>query len=454
MVVGGLVNGTTYDFDVRAVSNTDAKGNHGSASATPSTVPGAPTLTATGDYKRIKLDWTASTDNGGAAITSFRIERQDNGIWGNPRMFPGSATTWTASVLSNGTEYTYRIFAINVAGDSGWTSATALTLAHQPKAPDPPVLPGTGSVTPGPGSLTYTWEPPNFNGGAPITRYEYQYKPTDSSSWSSGRTDDGETLSVELENLNPAKTYDFEVSARNSAGLGDELEIPEGSPSATAPTAAPTISAIASEDASNNADLVTLTWTKLDDARNGGATLDGYLINWKDNREMTAWQTDLTAVTYNVATVVYTFPHTGRSPGTIYTYRVRAQNGVGDGGPWSAEVSATTPANMPDMIAAPPEVSGADVDAILVDWDEPQSDGGSAITGYELQVRTGTEQFVDADDTIIDSLPGNRTDYTHRGVRGGVDYFYRVRAINAAGMGGWSGRFYGWVNIYGRTRYA
>ena len=54
----------------------------------------------------------------------------------------------------------------------------------------------------------------------------------------------------------------------------------------------------------------------------------------------------------------------------------------------------------------------------------------------ELAQRPSSRQ--DADDTIIDSLPGNRTDYTHRGVRGGVNYFYRVRAINAAGMGGWS----------------
>ena len=40
--VTGLTNGTTYDFEVRAVSNTDATGNAGSASATPATVPGAP----------------------------------------------------------------------------------------------------------------------------------------------------------------------------------------------------------------------------------------------------------------------------------------------------------------------------------------------------------------------------------------------------------------------------
>ena len=57
--VGSLTNGTTYSFEVRAVSNTGATGNAGSASATPATVPGSPTLTATAadnDRNRPHLD--------------------------------------------------------------------------------------------------------------------------------------------------------------------------------------------------------------------------------------------------------------------------------------------------------------------------------------------------------------------------------------------------------------
>ena len=80
--VPGLTNGTEYDFEVRAVSTPTPRAMPPARSATPSTVPGAPTLTATGDYKRIKLDWTAPTDNGGAAITSFRIERRRIMVFG------------------------------------------------------------------------------------------------------------------------------------------------------------------------------------------------------------------------------------------------------------------------------------------------------------------------------------------------------------------------------------
>ena len=47
-------------------------------------------------------------------------------------------------------------------------------------------------------------------------------------------------------------------------------------------------------------------------------------------------------------------------------------------------------------------------------------------------MRTGTNVFAD-DDTIIGNLPGNRLEYIHEGVRSGVTYYYRVRAVNIAG---------------------
>ena len=65
------------------------------------------------------------------------------------------------------------------------------------------------------------------------------------------------------------------------------------------------------------------------------------------------------------------------------------------------------------------------------------------ITGYELQVKTvataantSEDIFVDADnDPIIKNLPASRLDHTHDGVRTGLGYLYRVRAINSAGEG-------------------
>ena len=78
----GLTNGTTYDFELQAVSTTNAVGATASLTVTPTTVPGAPTLTATAGYGRIDLSWTAPADNGGAAISGYRIERQNaQGGW-------------------------------------------------------------------------------------------------------------------------------------------------------------------------------------------------------------------------------------------------------------------------------------------------------------------------------------------------------------------------------------
>ena len=185
--VDPLANGTEYDFEIRAVSTTDANGSTASASATPSTVPDAPTLTATPGYRFIVLSWNAP-DNGGATITSYRIEREnDDATWTAARSpLPGSVLTWTATGLDNATEYTYRIFAINVAGDSDWTSAFALTLANPIGTPAAPV---SGLFETGPGTITYTWDEPNFNGGSAITGYEYRYRTTEPSSWKTGQTD-------------------------------------------------------------------------------------------------------------------------------------------------------------------------------------------------------------------------------------------------------------------------
>ena len=131
--VTSLTNGTTYNFELRAISSTGATSFAASDSATPSTVPDAPTLTATAGYQHIVLSWTAPSDNG-AAITSYRIEREnDDGSWTSTggNTLPGTVLTWSPGGLTNATEYTYRIFAVNVAGDSDWTSASA-TYPRQP----------------------------------------------------------------------------------------------------------------------------------------------------------------------------------------------------------------------------------------------------------------------------------------------------------------------------------
>ena len=129
--VTGLTNGTAYKFEVRAVSNTGATGNAGSASATPATVPGSPTLTATAadyDENRAHLDGSRQRRRSNHQLLPHRVAEHRWVLDHADLRRAGSVLTWTDTGLDRATPYTYRIFAVNDVGDSQWTSSTATHL--------------------------------------------------------------------------------------------------------------------------------------------------------------------------------------------------------------------------------------------------------------------------------------------------------------------------------------
>src|SRR5207249_10902385 len=114
----------------------------GNVSATTLAVaPSSPTgLTATAmSSSQINLSWAPPTDNGGSAITGYKIERSTDGgsTWTTVVANTGStATTYSDTGLMRGTAYTYRVSAINSVGMSSPSStASATTLAVAPSPP-------------------------------------------------------------------------------------------------------------------------------------------------------------------------------------------------------------------------------------------------------------------------------------------------------------------------------
>ncbi|MGI9255983.1 MAG: BspA family leucine-rich repeat surface protein [Salinispira sp.] len=138
--------------------------------------------------------------------------------------------------------------------------------------------------------------------------------------------------------------------------------------------------------------------------------------------------------------------------GDTYHVQVRAVNAQGIGG-WSASATArpiapTVPPAAPGTMAAPTfEVGNGQLSAT---WTAPKNDGGSPITGYELQYRTD-----DGDWTLIRSgitcasstgaIEGchfsfsSYSSYTiHSITTDGANYQLQVRAVNEQGAGEWS----------------
>ena len=62
---------------------------------------------------------------------------------------------------------------------------------------------------------------------------------------------------------------------------------------------------------------------------------------------------------------------------------------------------------------------------VALSWEDPQDNGGSDITGFEVSINTG-ENWITA------SLD---TGYTFTGLTNGTEYIFKVRAVNSAGAG-------------------
>ena len=192
---------------------------------------------------------------------------------------------------------------------------------------------------------------------------------------------------------------------------------------------------------------IDLSWTA--PGSTGGSAITGYKI--EVSPDGTDGWTDQVANTSNTTT---TYAHTGLTAGETRHYRVSAINTNGTGDPSNVD-SATTATSAP---GAPTGLTAtaSGTTAINLSWTAPGITGGSAITGYKIEVSPdGTswtapgstggsaitgykiEVSPDGTDDWTDQVANtsNTTTYAHTGLTAGDTRHYRVSAINANGTG-------------------
>jgi hypothetical protein len=117
-----LTNGTAYTFTVTATNAVGTSApSAASNSATPYTVPNAPTIgtaTATGTTTA-SITFTAPVNNGGSTITSYTMVASPGGSTGS-----GGSSPITVSGLTQGTDYSFTCYATNAAGNSSSSSSS------------------------------------------------------------------------------------------------------------------------------------------------------------------------------------------------------------------------------------------------------------------------------------------------------------------------------------------
>ena len=130
---GGLTNGVTYYYRVSALNAFREGPLSAEVSATPVTVPSEPrNLQATAGDAVVMLTWQPPLDDGGAAVTSYRVYR--GFVPGNVQFLQGlgAVLTHDDTAVQNGVTYYYEIRAVNVAGEGPPSAKVSAT----PRAPD------------------------------------------------------------------------------------------------------------------------------------------------------------------------------------------------------------------------------------------------------------------------------------------------------------------------------
>jgi titin len=403
----GLTNGQQYGFRVSAINGAGVGVASAIATSTPFTTASAPaSITATPADTQVLLTWVAGASNG-ASITGYVIEQSDDAgsTWSTVTTNTNSGLTrFTVTGLTNGTSYTFRIAAVNQAGTGSSTSSTATVPAGAPSAPTALV------VLPGNTTATLSWTAPSTDGGSPVTGYRIERSVNAGSTWTVIVADTASTSTTySATGLTNGTLYNFRVSALNAVTIGASSlagsVVPAGVPVApTSVVAAPTNGA------------VVLVWTR--PLNNGGNEVIGYMVETSSDGG-TNWTTAIANTNSTVASTTVT----GLTNGTTYSFRVSALNAVGSGAASTAVTS--TPASVPTVPQA--LATTASNGQVVLVWNAPASNGGSAVTGYRIERSTDGITW----NTISSGVAGNT--HTVTGLTNGVTLMFRIAATNSIG---------------------
>ena len=87
--------------------------------------------------------------------------------------------------------------------------------------PDPPQNLSITGVTES--TVGLKWEPPELDGGSPVTGYVVEMRATSKKSWT--KVDDIKSLELTASKLAEGTEYVFRVAAQNAVGIGDFAEL-------------------------------------------------------------------------------------------------------------------------------------------------------------------------------------------------------------------------------------
>ena len=389
-------------------------------------VPNNPPAFSADTAARSVAENTAAGQNVGAALTAtdadsdtltYTLEGTDAASF-DIVSGSGQIRTRTGVTYNHEAKSTHTVVVKADDGNGGTDTVTVtITVTDVDEPPGQPAAPSVSATAGSTTSLDVTWTAPT-NTGPAIASYDLQYRAGTSGNFTNGPQNVTGT-SAAIGSLAADTSYEVQVRATNAEGDGDWSFAGTGRTTATSAPGAPTgLSATASGTTAIN-----LSWSA--PGSTGGAAITGYKIEVSPNG--TSGWTDQVANTNSTAT---TYAHSGLAAGTTRHYRVSAinTNGAGTASNVDSATTGTTVPGAPTGLTA----TASGTTAINLSWSAPASNGGSAITGYKIEVSSnGTSSWTN----LVANTSNTTTTYAHTGLTAGATRHYRVSAINANGAG-------------------
>ena len=399
-----LAANALYFYRVRAFNVTSHSAYSNEAGATTLTnKPAAPgNLTATAaSNKQINLTWQDNSAN----EDSFKIERKKGaaGEYVQAGVAAANSKSFSDKNLAAGTEYFYRVRAVNAGGHSDYSnSANATTL------PDPPVRPGNLTATAaGSSRINLAW--------------------TDSSSNETGfrieRRIGAVGIFVEAAKVNANVTSFADTGLAANLKYFYRIRAFNGSGPSAYSTLASAVTLPESPAAPDNFVTVLVTHNRILLAWQDNANNE---IGFKLERRTGTGGTFTEIAILNANVTSYT--NTGLAETTQYFYRIRAFN---NGGPSAyTDLLEVTTAPTPPIPPGSLTATALAHNRIRLAW----NDSSRNEAGFTIERKIGlADSFVE-----VATIEAGLTAYDDGNLKGNTTYLYRIRAFNISGYSNYS----------------
>uniref|UniRef100_A0A8C1YQX2 Myomesin 2a n=1 Tax=Cyprinus carpio TaxID=7962 RepID=A0A8C1YQX2_CYPCA len=441
--VHGLTEGASYHFRVRAVNKdgislpsrmssgvtaaeveSDVEGrttNSEELQGVYVTIPDPPTNVHATEINKtyVVLSWTPPSPRGWAPVW-YLIEKceGDSHIWQRVNTAVQlRSPRYPVYDMEDKKSYCFRVITVNKYGSSEPSEPTAAIQKVDPcGVPSAPgqVIASRNTKT----SAFVQWEPPKHANN--LMGYYVDASLVGSKKWFPCNH---RPYKFVVHGLVPGDTYVFRVQAVNAYGLSEESQ--ESAPlfidaALSTPSAPYDISLL-----NCNGSSMTLAWKR--PKNTGGSKITSYYLD-KREAESVEWK----EVSPSPA-AHRTFTVENLTTGVFYEFKIQAANLAGVGLP--SEPSKAFACEAWTMAEPGPayDISFWEVrdTSVLVQWKPPVYAGAGPITGYFVDMaKKGSSDFV-----AVNAEPVGHCYLKVSGLETGASYVFRVRAVNAKGVG-------------------